>query len=230
MKTIQKDSLLFLGDIHGCFVEIDDLSFNVTKSLIIQVGDVGLGFHNFDYELQTLTRLDESCAVNENELVLMRGNHDSKERFVRLKEEGKFSNIHLVEDYEIIRYNDKTIQFVGGAISIDRTARREGTSYWSDEGVVYSKKKCKKVDILVAHTAPSWCFPCTFNDLVLGWATDDKTLLKELTNERKTLDKIFDLCKPSLFVYGHFHTSWTDNIKDCKCKLLNINEVWEYKI
>ena len=51
-------------------------------------------------------------------------------------------NFKLVEDYTIMQYGDKLIQFIGGAISVDRSGRKEGTSYWKDEGVEFKKNKC----------------------------------------------------------------------------------------
>lgn len=229
MKKFKKKSLIFLGDIHGCFIELVDLATNTSDSLLVQVGDVGLGFHKLDYELQQLSEVEDICESNKNELFLIRGNHDSKERFKQLKEKGKFNRVHLVEDYDTIQYNNKTIQFIGGAISIDRTGRRAGVSYWEDEGVVFEKDKCKKVDILVTHTAPQYCFPQQFNEMVYGWASEDAYLIEDLTDERAVMNEICKLCEPKLLVYGHFHSSWTDIIGDCKYKLLDINETWEYQ-
>ena len=88
----------------------------------------------------------------------------------------------------------------------------------------------QKVDILVTHTAPSWCFPQQFNEIVYGWALEDAYLIGDLSNERAIVDEIFKLCKPKLHLYGHFHSSWTEEVNGCKHKLLDINEVWEYRI
>ena len=128
-----------------------------------------------------------------------------------------------------MEYNGKKIQFIGGAVSIDRSHRTEGVSYWANEGLVFDESKCEKVDILVTHTAPSWCFPQKFNDMVLYWTAQDKTLMVELLEERKLMDNIFNICQPSLHLYGHFHSSCTEEIDGCKHKLLNIDEIWEYK-
>jgi hypothetical protein len=53
----------------------------------------------------------------------------------------KFSNLFLVKDYTpAIFPNKKTALLVGGGISIDRSARREGLDYWSDEITIYIKQ------------------------------------------------------------------------------------------
>jgi predicted phosphodiesterase len=229
MKKINNKSLIFVGDIHGDFNFLHEACSNIENALIIQVGDCGLGFHLFEREKQNLNFINETCVKNNNTLALLFGNHDSKKRFSEFRQlTNEFKNIIFLDDYEIIDWNNKLIQFVGGAISIDRTQRREGISYWSDEGVVFNKDKCKKVDILVTHTAPSFCFPQKFNELVYGWAREDAYLIEDLNDERYIMNEIFKLCQPSFHIYGHFHSSWVEEINGCKHRLLDINEILEY--
>ena len=225
-----KKSLIFLGDIHGDFLFLEDACSMVEDSLIVQVGDCGLGFHSIAHEHEKLKSIDKCCKQKNNNLAILFGNHDSRKRFSFFRENHKFDNITILNDYEIIEYNGKTIQFVGGAISIDRTGRKEGVSYWSDEGVQYKPELLKEVDILVTHTAPSHCFPQTFNEMVYGWASEDTYLIEELTHERKTMDEIFKICKPKYHFYGHFHSSWSEEINGCKHRLLDINELYELKL
>ena len=94
----------------------------------------------------------------------------------------------------------------------------------------YKPKLLKEVDVLITHTAPSWCFPQQFNEMVYGWATEDAYLLEDLTEERSVMDEIFKKCKPKYHYYRHFHSSWTEEINGCKHKLLNINELYEFRI
>jgi len=225
-KKFKKDMILFIGDIHGDFYFLDETCHYVENSLIVQVGDCGLGFHSVNYEQEHLKKINNTCVQNNNQLLLLFGNHDSRNRFAFFREKNIFNNILFLNDYEIVEYGDKKIQFIGGAISIDRTARREGISYWEGEKVVFEKEKCQKVDILVTHTAPSWCFPQQFNEMVYGWAREDAYLIEDLTDERAVMDEIFKICKPSLHLYGHFHSSVTERINGCMHKLLDINEIW----
>lgn len=227
MKRLTKKSILFLGDTHGDYDWIKIISGDYTDCAIVHVGDIGLGFHSYKTENEILTKkLLPVLQQNNNDLFLMRGNHDSKQRFAEFRKQN-LSYIHFPEDYEVVELNNKKFMFVGGAISIDRFGRTPGHSYWSDEVVVFEKDKCQEVDVLVTHTAPSWCYPQTVNDMVLGWAREDKTLLEDLKKERNLLDNIFYLTKPSLHVYGHFHSNWNETINNCKHKLMDINEVWE---
>lgn len=234
IRKFSHNSLLFVGDIHGDWNILKNLCLQVSNTLIIQVGDVGLGFHSKTSETWKLKSLNKICSTADNQIVLMRGNHDSKQRFSRLRLENDFNRVLLAQDYEIISWKDKTLQFVGGAISIDRCGREIDKSYWSDEGILLKEDLCQKVDILVTHTCPSFCFPQKVNAMVLGWAQHEKErfgvdLLKELQEERQKLDKIFEICQPTLHVYGHFHMSHDEIISDCRHRLMDINETWEYR-
>lgn len=227
MKILSQKGLCFIGDVHGDYFLIEDFCKHNNDFVVCQVGDLGLGFGLIDSEAAQLNAINNACKANNNVFCVIRGNHDSPKRFAEFR--NKFSNIYLPEDYEVCEWNGKTIQFIGGAISIDRSSRKDGRSYWKDEGVVFDKQKCHEVDILVTHTAPSHCFPQQFNEMVHGWAREDASLLEDLTAERAVMDEIFKLCKPSYHVYGHFHASWTEEINGCKHNLLDINEIREYR-
>jgi calcineurin-like phosphoesterase family protein len=229
MKTLNcKQPIILLGDIHG---DWNHLLFNMTKknienAYIISVGDLGIGF-NPGYEARIFSEINSFFKNRNINFYATRGNHDGPKYF-KAENQIKLSNFELLEDYTIMEYDGKSIQFIGGAISIDRTGRQNGVSYWDDEGVVFDKEKLQKVDILVTHTAPSWCFPQHFNEMVYGWAREDAYLIQDLNNERAMMDEIFKVCQPSFHFYGHFHSSWTEEIAGCRHKLLDINELFQY--
>lgn len=227
MKILDKNKqLLFLGDNHGNWNELiyEVESGNISDANIISVGDLGVGFRP-NRDLEQYQSLDKQFKDSNINFYGIRGNHDDPYYF-KGNNRVCLDNFELIEDYSIFEYNSKLIQFIGGAISIDRTMRKVGISYWENEGVVFDKDKLQKVDILVTHTAPSWCFPQTFNEMVYGWARDDAYLLEDLIDERSIMDEIFKNCKPSLHVYGHFHSSWNEEINGCRHRLLSINEIW----
>jgi hypothetical protein len=228
MRYMKSDfPIVFLGDNHGAwsalFYEIERR--DIRDCFLISVGDCGIGFESKEYTLNLFEILNRDFKERNIYFKAIRGNHDNPSYF-------KVGNVHLphfelLEDYTIIKYRNKTIQFIGGAISIDRTGRREGSSYWKEEGVVFNKELCEEVDILVTHTAPSYCFPQTLNEMVYSWADQDMSLISELAKERAIMDDIFNICKPTLHFYGHFHESWSEDINGCKHKLLGIDELWE---
>lgn len=229
MKLDITKPLILLGDNHGAWSELLHLieKNKMRDCYIISVGDLGVGF-NPGRDLIQYGLINKEFSKKNINFFGIRGNHDDPSYFVG-SNRIVMDNFELIEDYTIAEYGDKTIQFIGGAISIDRTGRTAGVSYWEDEGVVFNKDACKKIDILVTHTAPSWCFPQQFNEIVYGWAREDAYLLEDLTDERAAMDEIFKLCNPKLHVYGHFHSSCTERVNGCVTKLLNINELWEYR-
>lgn len=230
MKTIDKNKpILFLGDIHGNW---NELLFKIklkkiSDAVIISVGDLGVGFRQ-SQDMITYGLLDKEFKQKNINFYSIRGNHDDPSYF-KGSDRVCFDNFELIEDYSIFEYDSKLIQFIGGAVSVDRTHRSVNISYWEDEGVIFNKDSCKKVDLLVTHTAPSICFPQQFNEFVYSWAREDAFLLEDLTDERSVMDEIFKICSPSFHVYGHFHSSWTEEINGCRHRLLNIDELLEYK-
>lgn len=227
-KNLDGDKqILFLGDIHGNW---NELLFKIhlkkiSNANIISVGDLGVGF-NPSRDMATYGLLDKEFKQNNINFYAIRGNHDDPSAF-KGNDRICLDNFELVEDYSVFEHNSKLIQLIGGAVSIDRTGRTVGVSYWEKEGVVFNRDACQKVDILVTHTAPSYCFPQQFNEMVYGWAREDAYLIEDLTDERAVMDEIFKICNPHLHLYGHFHDSRMEKIGECKHKLLNINEIYE---
>lgn len=230
MNTLPNKPLIFLGDHHGAWNNL--ISIINYKKLsdcnIVSVGDLGIGFnYTREVEYKQANKLNDFFKQKNINFFGIRGNHDDP-FFFSGKDRISYSNFELIEDYSLFLYHEKLIQFIGGAVSIDRTGRKEGVSYWEGEGVVFDKKKCNKVDVLVTHTAPSQCFPQTFNEIVYGWAREDAYLLEDLTDERAVMSEIFKICQPSFHFYGHFHTSRIETINNCTHRLLDINELYQF--
>ena len=231
MKTLDGNkSIVFVGDHHGAWGSLWDciIAYKLESCNLVSVGDLGIGFnYTRDKELKACENLNKKFKERNINFYGIRGNHDDPYFF----KDNKICLDHfeLIEDYSVYSYQDKQIQFIGGAVSVDRSARQLNVSYWADEGVVYQKNKLQKVDILVTHTAPSYCFPQKFNEIVYGWAREDAYLIEDLNDERLVVDEIFKVCKPSFHVYGHFHSSWTEEINGCRHKLLDIEEFYEHR-
>jgi hypothetical protein len=223
--------LIFLGDHHGAWTSLfHNIAIkDIENCNIISVGDLGIGFsYTNDAQYRVCEKLSEKFKERNIHFFGIRGNHDNP-FFFEKKHRVDFENFQLIEDYTLGSYGDQQIQFIGGAISVDRVGRQVDISYWENERVAYNANKCKPVDILVTHTAPSWCFPQKFNEIVYGWAKEDAYLIEDLNEERGIVDEIFKVCNPRFHVYGHFHSSWTETIGICKHKLLNIEEMFEYR-
>lgn len=222
--------MYFMGDNHGDYQIMQNLIdlHDIKDCYFVHVGDGGEGFVHLEKQLRQFAYLNDFFRARNINYMSIRGNH-SDPFYFKQDSRVNMSHFELIEDYTVMEHKGKLVQFIGGAISIDRTHRTEGTSYWKEEVVVLDESKCQKVDVLITHTAPSFCFPQQFNEIVYGWARRDSSLIADLNHERLLMDKIFDICKPSLHLYGHFHSSVTEMINGCTHKLLDINEIWELK-
>lgn len=245
--------MYLIGDTHGLrpvFSIVDRLK--LTGQNLVHVGDFGLGFVSIAQDLKNLEATDEMLMDTNNHLYVIRGNHDNPIFWDRSKGLNlpRLHNLHLVDDYSVIKIEGKNVLFIGGATSIDRRPRMDDVPYpswWADEifkldpeklGKIFNRDV--KIDVVVTHTAPSFCYPIgSKNDLVDSYVAIEKAhgedLRFELEHERGLVDTLYnDLTmlynqRPTHWFYGHFHSSRETKKDGTLFKLLNINEVYELK-
>ena len=235
---------MMLGDIHGSFKNLlkQMRRFDIRDTDIIQVGDFGIGFESVEREKIVFGVLNDFLKERNCTLRAFRGNHDNPSVFS--EDPFLFSNIYLMPDYSVVEISGKKILMIGGAISIDRKDRQEyvkhwGVTYFEDEKFVFDKEKLdsldlSNIDIICTHTSPKFTHPLEFNTLVYNYADRDAGLLRDLEIERQLVTDFYDYVKnkmPNLthYFYGHFHTSWNSVIDGVEFRLLNINELFEFK-
>jgi DNA repair exonuclease SbcCD nuclease subunit len=217
--------MYFVGDLHSLFKELLKKieKEDIKDEIIIVLGDNGFGLTNIDDENNinyVKNVLDPFLKERNIKVYAIRGNHDDK-RFYMGKYMNFFKNIFLVPDYTVLKLEDKNILFIGGAISVDRIARKNKElndenlagrclSYFDNECLTLTDfqkqflEKLTDIDIVATHTAPSWC-PPFLNIKVDG----DYKLADDITKEREIMSEIFDILKKnnkiSKHYYGHFH-------------------------
>jgi predicted phosphodiesterase len=213
-----------IGDIHGNWDTIKHVNRLITDSVIISVGDYGIGFQqNKLKEVEIQQKLNDILIDKNNTLMVVRGNHDDPSYF-RKETTLRLSNIEFVEDYTMRDFNGFRVLFVGGAVSIDRLYRKQDVSYWKDEVFVLHENKIKECDILITHSSPTWNGP--FDKLAVnGFCTSDSSLWDECVKERKDIDTLIKLSKAKKHYCGHFHGSWMTNLGNCYSRILDIDEV-----
>lgn len=210
-----------IGDLHGYWSVIaQHITHNDEKNIAyLQVGDFNIGF-NGDYEIDKLIQLNKILNDFECDLYIMRGNHDNPnwfkdENFIDVK--AKFNRIRFVPDYTVINIDTENILFVGGAISIDRVPNKLVGHWWGDEVFPFDKKRLnalQDIERVITHTAPNFCEPLRFNDLVYRYAKNDVDLIKDLIAEREKVTEMATLLmnngKNNLrgWYYGHFHNNY----------------------
>jgi hypothetical protein len=234
--TFDQDKIIAIGDVHGEFRPLNyqiHKRYRIENSLLIQVGDFGIGFfgEKYDeYSRYSLDWLNVNLIKNNNFLVVIRGNHDNPSYF-----DGEFgrSNIKLVEDYTLLETKLGRILCVGGAASIDKSFRVEGQSWWKDELPVYNLDKLlelekeESIDYVLAHSNPERAYPT--NKLhFFGKEVDEY-----IKQSRQTLDKIYQFLsnhfKIKKWINGHFHFNHSEIIKDTEFISIDIMEFYELK-
>jgi len=228
--------MVIIGDIHGDLGVIYSLIEKLPEnSNIIQLGDFGVGFSDINYS-DKLYKLNYRLKQKKINVYVCRGNHDDPSYF-----KGQYVddyNLKLIPDYSLINIEGKNVLFVGGGISLDRSYRAEGRSYWKEEKVVSNLevlKNIESVDVVVSHIAPSFCHPSTWNDFVKRWVSVDPSLSIELKEERKILDDVFYFLREERkfkiknWFYGHFHmTKFFETHNKTKFKVLNVCEILDF--
>lgn len=227
-----------IGDVHGSYAAINVLlTYSSPGDAAIIIGDVGLGFLNPKSEIYNLTHLNNRLVKAGLTLYLLRGNHDNPAIWCdgRINNSfyDKFSNIKLVKDFSVLEINGKRIGFVGGAISVDRTYRKEGVDWWSNEAVVQSEeiKNLTNLDILLTHTVADTFSPFGGDtENIKGFISRDFNLLDDLRAESKLMGEYFTQVKeasPNLktWYYGHFHREYSTEFDGIEIRCLDINEI-----
>lgn len=226
--------IYMLGDFHGRFEDVKKIIINndIRDSIIISVGDVGIGFLHESNQIRLCERMNQWFENRNINFLAIRGNHDDPSYFLSSERIVKMSNFELLEDYTLREINGQKFLFVGGAISIDRYHRKEGVNYWSREPLILDKEKVVQCDVLVTHTAPTWCGPLSKDGIYqfVGKESRDPALFDECIAERRAVDYLITESKAKMHYCGHFHLySWVE-FKDCYSTILDINQFKEHRM
>lgn len=235
-----------IGDMHGEFMPVVfDLlnSCKLKNAAVIVCGDIGMGFNSKNWYISMFQKMENDLASKNVYLIMFRGNHDDPSYFKYIEDDTltkEFPHCILAEDFSIVaapvKYNNYwNCLLWGGAISIDRTQRISGQSYWLDETILSLPDNFKKTNLdprtaihcVCTHSAPSFCFPKT-KGFVEDFAKYDKTLIQDCEKERELLAQgAYELKSANpmslkLWCYGHFHeTYW--NYKEASDELKRLN-------
>lgn len=243
-------SIVVSGDIHGDFTQLVFkccVQYEMKDTLIIVAGDCGFGFERPGHYENIYKRCSSRLTKNNNWIVFVRGNHDNPAYFNIAPI--KHPRWMTVPDYTILKACGHTILCVGGAISVDRTYRKnskyyheyqqsdsmEPNVYWADEPPKFDQgsldiidKQCA-IDTVITHTSPSFCEKTSHIGLE-DWAKRDESLLDNVKQERTAMDNLLGYLYSknhplSYWFYGHFHQSWFSEIDGVKYNLLDCMEL-----
>ena len=237
--------IVFLGDIHGNFFGLKKMIIRkgISDCTLIQVGDFGIGFRKLEEDKSDLEDLNSFFSKKGINFLAIRGNHDDPKFF---EGDYKYSNLELLPDYTQRQIEDYNLLFIGGATSVDRRKRIisdrtvsllgiNSKTYWANEILKWNDSidAIEGVDILVTHTAPTWCDPIQISHFVNSYAQVDDNLVEDLKNERELMNNIFNKLLEKNYItkhfYGHFHNSSVTSTESCYHRLLNIDEFFELR-
>ena len=189
-------------------------------AVVIHVGDFGVwDIPRVWKDLEDLARV---CDKRSIEFLAIRGNHESADPSIWC--DRKIGPITLLSDYAERVINGQKFLFIGGAYSVDRSARvKFNWPYDPNEPMIY--KPTTPCDILLTHTGPRRYLDHLLTFPIERYFAIDANLKDDLQREQDMIDDILRDCKPKVHVWGHFHVSnkCRDNGTVFQC--LDIEEV-----
>lgn len=268
--NINSESIYCIGDIHGNFDGIVNLikRYDLKDTTLIFCGDCGFGFNKAEYYKQIIGKIRRECKKRNVYCLFGRGNHDDPSYFngkaykkgnVLTMRDYTVINFYFIEDESQILPPNKTVLWIGGGTSIDRTVRlsqmqmyandymryHQGVTleealskvkqlYWKDEACIYDEKALNeitengiKVEYVCTHVCPSFCKPIGY-DSIKHWIGRDPDLITDLTNERGTMDKVYNFLRDNshpikAWYYGHYHFHSSQEYDGIKFYLLDMS-------
>lgn len=244
-------SIVVSGDIHGDFKELVHkccVRYGLRDTLVVVAGDCGFGFERPGYYENVYKGCGKHLVELNDWIVFVRGNHDNPAYFDGLQVSHR--RWTAVPDYSVLSACGHAVLCVGGAVSVDREARRlhtrfvlkpkdrlESNVYWPDEHPVFDQQaldvmsRSCRIDTVVTHTAPSFC-ELTSHAGIEYYTQYNEMLLDDVKAERRTMDRLHDYLTAhghplSQWFYGHFHQSWHSRIGGVRYNMLDCMEFRE---
>lgn len=193
--------LRIVGDVHGMTVKHVNLVKDCDYSL--QIGDMA-----FNYDALAYLDSDRHWFFG--------GNHENMDAY--------YDCPNAIGDYGHIKMGEIPLFFIRGAFSIDKKLRLEAElrgeqkTWWSKEQLsipelsdAMDSYTNSKPDLMVTHTAPLEIAKMVGTDGALKmYGLDPKNFT---TNTQEALQLCFDIHKPKVWIFGHFHKEWVLDYK-----------------
>lgn len=209
--------------------------YNLTETVIIVDGCNGFGERDLKYYHDKLEMFNKVLADNNTHVLFVRGNDDPKYFEDALID---LSNIKTIQDYSVIKLSKFNCLCIGGCVSLDRTWRMEQEKrigrkmYWENERMNYNEEDIDKIikdyniACVVTSSCPSFAFPGMNSFKYSTWASKDKNIIKDMTEERMAMDKIYNKIvennkKPYIWTYSRYKSSNQNMINDILFQSLN---------
>lgn len=238
---------MFIGDSHGdlgflAWALIQADAFAVDR--LVQVGDFGYWEHRA-YGVEFLDDLNHALRAGGRVLHWVDGNHENHtllhERYATTGGMAAVrSNIQYVPRGTRWEWGGVSFLGIGGAHSIDREWRVEQYQtkarykspdkaakyelWWPEETITDADVEAAvaggHVDVVVSHDAPG-IVDIAGEAMKLGvgpWKWDEETIAN-----RRHLTAVFNATRPRLWVHGHYHLAYEQQIGPCRFVGLDCN-------
>jgi hypothetical protein len=204
-----------VGDVHNIIYR-PKRGFTATYPKVVRPASYSLqvGDMSFAYNQLTGEKLDPDKHK------FFGGNHDNYDTY--------YDSPHQIGDYGEREHGGLPFYFVRGAFSIDWKARakheyRTGIKTWWSEKEQLSHETLYKVladyakvkpKIMMTHSAPQEITSLVGKPEALkNFGFDSKTFT---TRTQQALQSMFEEHQPELWIFGHFHRNWVQEIKGTK--------------
>lgn len=198
----------FIGDVHCHKYELNLVLHNMPEDVTaaVQVGDMGVGFGQGDYWHESLE--DMLTKVNGR---FIRGNHDSP---AQCRQMNTWIKDGIIE-------ND--VMYIGGAWSINYQWLTKGYDLWDDEELSYEELDqligiydYVKPRVMVTHDCPL----SVSNELFIKRGKSFSNS-QYRTRTGSALQTMFEIHKPKLHIFGHWHCDADEVINGTRFICLN---------
>lgn len=181
--------LRIIGDVHGLYNRYSDIALEAEKKGMntVQVGDMGFSYEHF-----------KKFGLKAPNHRFFGGNHDNYDKYK--KSPNALGDFGFVD---VPNWSYNGFFFVRGAYSIDKVFRTPGIDWWDKEELSYRQlmsavddcRQCQP-SVILTHDCPN-----SVKDILgehTGWDP-----VKTRTGD--ALEGVLESCKPSLWIFGHWH-------------------------
>ena len=195
---------LIVGDIHNEFAYLNDLINKKQPDLLICCGEFGY-WPNIPWAAQFT-----NIKPQNSKILWCEGNHEDFWSLQRRETDELVPNvIYMPRGSTYTLPDGRVIMFFGGANSIDKNIRTLGVD-WFPEEVITQKDLYNlpdiKVDIFITHTCS-----LEIKNIIIP-----RDHLKENDPSYNALSELWNIYRPSLWYFAHFHFCKTGYQGDTK--------------
>lgn len=217
--------ILIAGDWHGheawarrCIRQAAEQGIQ----LLVHLGDFGFWpasgtRYVGSYKQSYLWKVSQAAVDAGVELFVIPGNHEDYDFLEQLDLDGDGRGIAAPNVLTLPRgyqFSVEEVSFtaVGGAVSVDKGSRSQGTSWWPQEEITDDQelaiKRLPSTDVLLSHDAPSgYLIPGLMpRREFIEWV--GHRIATEAQAHRQRISRILESLTPSLLLHGHYHVDY----------------------